>query len=145
MRINARYAINSGNPGRGNCMMQYPSHFFGVELISSRQPAGTKMKALRAVLLLLFFSLSTSAFAFRATDYQCLNNCTSRGYMYQYCQQQCSYETSPAPAPVPMPAPAIPSVPSFAPQKIPQIDYQCMNDCTSNGYMYQFCQSRCSY
>jgi len=24
-------------------------------------------------------------------------------------------------------------------------DYQCMSDCTSNGYMYQYCRKVCEY
>lgn len=24
-------------------------------------------------------------------------------------------------------------------------DFQCLNDCTRQGYMYGFCQSKCSY
>lgn len=34
-------------------------------------------------------------------------------------------------------------MPAYSPP--PQIDYQCLNRCTQGGYMYQFCQSRCSY
>ena len=26
-----------------------------------------------------------------------------------------------------------------------RIDFQCVNDCTSRGYMLQLCQNRCSY
>lgn len=46
------------------------------------------MKKLLATLLLI---ASTSALAYQSTDYTCLNDCTARGYMYQYCQQLCSY------------------------------------------------------
>lgn len=27
----------------------------------------------------------------RSTDYKCLNDCTSGGYMYSYCKRICSY------------------------------------------------------
>lgn len=25
------------------------------------------------------------------TDYQCMSDCTSKGYMYQYCRKVCEY------------------------------------------------------
>lgn len=29
--------------------------------------------------------------AFASTDFICVNDCTSKGYSYQLCKQQCSY------------------------------------------------------
>jgi len=30
-------------------------------------------------------------------------------------------------------------------QQLRQTDFKCMNDCTSRGYMYEYCEKRCSY
>ncbi len=48
------------------------------------------MKKLLAITLLI---ASTSVLAYQMTDYTCQNDCTNRGYMYQYCHQLCSYYT----------------------------------------------------
>lgn len=75
----------------------------------------------------LFAAIMVSLSASAATDYQCVNNCTSSGSLYQFCVEKCTYDATPAPAPA------------------PRIDYQCMNDCTDKGYLYGYCKSRCSY
>lgn len=77
------------------------------------------------LLAAMLVSLSASA----ATDYTCLNRCTSSGSLYQFCQEKCSYDTTPAPAP----------------PSIPRTDYQCMSDCSAKGYQFQYCKSRCSF
>ena len=71
---------------------------------------------------------------YAATDYQCVSDCTQKGYMYQYCTSRCFYNDSPYPRQ------------DAAPRQRPrQTDFQCVSDCTNRGYMYQYCQERCSY
>jgi len=62
------------------------------------------------------------------TDYQCVNDCIARGYMYSLCVDKCSWDDS--------------NQPSQPPK---QTDYACVNDCTANGYQYSYCVARCSY
>ena len=62
-------------------------------------------------------------------DYMCQSNCIAKGYMFDYCQQQCSYNSQPL----------IPS------KKTKQTDYKCQSDCMSRGYLFDYCESRCSY
>lgn len=85
------------------------------------------------LLSLIVFSSGASA----ATDYQCMNDCTNKGYMYQFCTSRCSYDSSPQQVQ--------PQAPIYQPQRTPQTDYQCLNNCTAKGYMYQYCQQQCSY
>jgi len=82
--------------------------------------------------------LATVALA--STDYQCVNDCTQNGYMYQLCQAKCSYNDSTS-------AQLQPSISLQAetPYQQTQTDYQCVNDCTNAGYMYGLCKKRCSY
>ena len=57
-----------------------------------------------AVLLALLAQCATADI-----DYTCLNRCTSQNYQYQYCQEVCSYNTTPrrpAPPPVYYPGPS---------------------------------------
>lgn len=78
------------------------------------------------------------AISFSATDYTCMSKCSEKGYLYDYCKEQCSYDTgqdqqkySPAP---------------YQPiQRPKQTDYTCMNNCSQAGYMYNLCKERCSY
>ena len=85
-------------------------------------------------LVMLAISLSFVASpCVAATDYKCVSDCTSRGYQYNYCTAQCSYET-----------PGLPTSPQ--PSVTPHgTDYKCLNNCTAKGYMYQYCQQICSY
>ncbi len=98
------------------------------------------------------------------TDYQCLNNCTGRGHVYQYCLSQCSYDDGPMrqqPYRQQNPYQAVPPMQQM-PQQMPQqmqpmqpmqpmpapaqqTDYKCLNDCTRKGYAYPLCQQRCSF
>jgi hypothetical protein len=48
------------------------------------------MSKLFLLLLMCFFPL----LSFGYTDFQCLNGCTQKGHMYQFCQSQCSYGDS---------------------------------------------------
>lgn len=86
---------------------------------------------MRGLVLAVIFTLLVTYTAKAATDYQCVNDCTHQGYLYQYCVARCSY-ASPVPAPQP----------SIQPHGT---DYKCVNDCTRNGYMYQYCVQSCSY
>lgn len=93
------------------------------------------MNRIAIALAQLVFASASNA----GTDYQCVNDCTGKGYMYQYCQSRCSYDDNPS-----RQRPIQPQNPFQMPQ-IPQTDYKCVSDCTSKGYLYQYCQQRCSY
>jgi hypothetical protein len=69
------------------------------------------------------------------TDYHCLSDCTSHGYLYALCQSKCSF-----------PDPVAPQQ-QRPPQGFVQhgTDYQCISKCTNQGYQYALCQNRCSY
>jgi hypothetical protein len=86
--------------------------------------------------------VATATLANAATDYQYLNDCTGRGYMYQYCMSRCSYDdkTNRAQPVQPQNPYQVPYMP-----RMPQTDFKCLNECAQKGYMYQFCQERCSY
>ena len=77
------------------------------------------MKYLIVVLVLL-----VAIPVFAATDYTCVSNCTSQGYLYSYCVEKCSYEFNTKPK---------------------NIDYNCVSDCTAKGYLYNYCTDICSY
>lgn len=83
-------------------------------------------------LLILLLIISANSSAFEQTDYQCLTDCTGRGYQYNYCKSQCSYDSSK-------------QFTQPQQQRPKQTDFQCLTDCTSKGYMYNFCSDRCSY
>ena len=80
---------------------------------------------MKRLIIVLFLVFSGSAYA--ATDYQCVNDCTEKGYMYNFCKEKCSYDNTPQY------------------EKPKQTDFQCMSDCQDKGYMYQYCKERCSY
>ena len=42
--------------------------------------------------LLICFTVLLFSIAYAATDYNCVNDCTNRGYAYQLCVERCSYE-----------------------------------------------------
>jgi hypothetical protein len=67
-----------------------------------------------------------------ATDFKCLNDCTSSGHLYQFCQSKCNYPDS---------------IPTAPPQNAQPhgTDFKCLNECTSSGHMYAFCKDKCSY
>ena len=92
-----------------------------IIILESQSIKGINMKKL---ILAVSILISTNALA--ATDYTCVSNCTSSGYMYGYCQSKCSYNTN-----------------TFGTQK--RTDYSCVNNCTSKGYLYGYCKSQCSY
>lgn len=83
---------------------------------------------------LLIAILLTPIFSFAQTDYQCVNDCTGKGYQYQFCTSKCSFNEQ---------TQLYQQTPQIQPIK--QTDYACVNDCTKKGYQYQFCTSRCSY
>lgn len=86
---------------------------------------------MKKFILLALFLISP---AMAATDFQCVNDCTSKGYMYNYCTDRCSYSTG-----YDQPQQ------TRQPQRIKQTDYKCLSDCTARGYMYNYCQQQCSY
>lgn len=43
---------------------------------------------------LVFFGVMTFSSAFGSTDFTCMSNCQSKGYQYQLCLEQCSYNGS---------------------------------------------------
>jgi len=71
------------------------------------------------------------------TDYRCVQNCTSQGYMYNLCLSKCSY-------PDVQPAPGYGTSPGGN-YTGHGTDYRCVQQCTSQGYMYALCQNRCSF
>ncbi len=84
------------------------------------------MRVLSKITIAVFaILLLSTAYAFQSTDYTCMNDCSSNGYMYQYCQSRCSYDN--------------------APQMPKRTDYTCVSNCTDKGYMYSYCQQACSY
>ena len=89
------------------------------------------MKKLILFVVAVLFSTISAA----QTDYQCVNDCTQKGYQYQFCTSQCSFNNNSN------------NVQQYTQpqQRIKQTDYQCVNDCTQKGYQYQFCTERCSY
>lgn len=87
--------------------------------------------------LIMLLVLVNSQHASALTDYRCVSDCTSRGYMYQVCVDRCS--TNPQQQPPQQIQPVTPITP------IKRIDYMCMNNCTQAGYQYAFCQSKCEY
>lgn len=89
------------------------------------------------VMFVLFVLVIASA-AHAGTDYQCVNDCTAKGYMYNYCTSRCSYDNNP------YQQQQQPSNP-YQVTPIPQTDFKCLNDCTNKGYMYSLCKERCSY
>ena len=52
---------------------------------------------MKKLILLTFLLTFTYTTAHAATDFRCVNDCTRRGYMYQFCVQNCSYDSAPAP------------------------------------------------
>ena len=105
---------------------------------------------MRTILALL--ALSPSA-ALALIDYHCVDECSAQGYLYTFRQAQCNYDPrlQPIPpqgvapgTPVPPIPPLYPPPPAYLPYP-PRINYQCVSDCTGQGYAWQFCQGRCSY
>ena len=87
----------------------------------------------KVMFIILFLVIASVSYA--GTDYQCVNNCTAKGYLYQYCTSQCSYnDSSPRQSQDP-----------YTITPVPRTDYQCVSDCTAKGYLYQLCKERCSY
>ena len=83
----------------------------------------------KLILIITLLVLPVPAFAM--TDYACVNDCTSKGYMYQYCTEKCSYGTDAV-----QPPPLI---------QIPRYDFLCISNCQAKGYMYMYCQQVCKY
>lgn len=73
---------------------------------------------------LIIMILYNPSLSFAATDFTCMSNCQSKGYMYGYCQSACAYRNTPLNK---------------------NTDYQCMRNCQNKGYMYSYCQQTCSY
>lgn len=79
-----------------------------------------------------------------ATDFTCLNDCTQKGYMYNYCQERCSYNANPNQQQQNQQQQQL--IPNqIKPVPISRIDFKCLNDCTSKGYMYNYCKEQCTY
>jgi hypothetical protein len=45
----------------------------------------------KLTVLIAIISLAVAALAWAATDYNCMNDCLARGYLYGYCKRVCSY------------------------------------------------------
>lgn len=94
------------------------------------------MKKIITVLTLLF-----SINGFTATDYTCVSDCTSKGYMYNLCTEKCSFGENSSHQE--LDASIIWKQKDFESPK--RTDPKCLKECTSEGYMYGFCKNRCSY
>lgn len=78
-----------------------------------------------------------------ATDFVCMANCQQAGYMYQYCQSRCSYDTGAGTGGAFMGQNQ--GILPNAPQAPLRTDFQCMADCAALGYTYRLCKGKCSY
>lgn len=90
----------------------------------------------------LFVALLLTFPALAQTDYKCVNDCTSNGYMYNLCMQQCTVQAQPTQQYQQLQSPPQQQQ-QFEPAK--RVDYQCMNNCSQAGYQYGFCKDKCSY
>lgn len=91
-------------------------------------------------ILILIALIPINSLAFKQTDFACMADCASKGYQYNFCQAQCSFETAPNTTYQYQPMPPMQQMPP-----IKQTDYKCVTDCTSKGYMYNYCTSVCSF
>jgi len=109
-------------------------------------------------IIIVVFILALSGFAYAATDYTCLNDCTQRGYMYNYCLERCSYNDhsqTPLQLPQQLPHQQKSLTDSFSEgydlgRKMRQDELrdkyiQCVDDCTSKGNKRSYCKEECSY
>lgn len=91
-----------------------------------------------AISLFVGFGLGSSSGLAQQTDYQCLSDCQSAGYLYRFCKERCSfggeYGAGNSGGGI-LPNPAPPR----------QIDYTCQSDCLEQGYQLRYCQQLCSY
>ena len=83
------------------------------------------------------------------TDYTCVNDCTDGGSAYNFCVDRCTAKSrTPTSYSVGGNNPygyAPPSGIGQGFQKMKQVDYTCMNKCTSAGYNYNLCKDKCEY
>lgn len=104
------------------------------------------MKRNFALLVGLACAVST---AIAATDYQCVNDCTKR-YQYNYCISRCSYEDDSERMLRQQQEQMRQQQQQRQSQQIQQFqtkttDFQCQSDCIARGYMYNYCNAKCSY
>lgn len=84
------------------------------------------------IFILMISSLIYSAVVIAQTDYQCVSDCTSKGYQYNLCNNKCSFNEDNSFTLKPL-------------EQQKQTDYQCVTDCTNKGYQYNLCTERCSF
>ena len=100
--------------------------------------------ALLIALIILFNIYHIKAYAM--TDFTCQSDCIRKGYSYGYCNSQCTYDS-------PLGSNWGGSIGSggsglgsgFQIQKIKQVNYACVSNCTQKGYLYSYCTQLCSY
>lgn len=87
---------------------------------------------MRNILILFTITLTVITLkSFASTDYQCVSDCSQKGYQYQLCVSKCSFDNN---------------YQTFGNSNLTkQTDYQCVNQCSQKGYQYGYCQSICSY
>lgn len=94
--------------------------------------------------VVLFLSLAgSSAVLARQTDYTCMRDCQNAGYLYGFCQSQCSFDTG-----VDNNSLMGGSGGGILPDtrsRPSRTDYNCMSDCQGMGYQYRYCKDLCSY
>jgi hypothetical protein len=75
------------------------------------------------------------------TDYQCLSDCQSAGYLYQFCRSKCSYGDDEGFMGGGNSGGILPSPRSQG----GRIDYSCQQDCLNVGYQLRYCRELCEY
>lgn len=101
------------------------------------------------IFMLSLFSLFLVNTGLAQTDYTCVNDCTMSGSAYNFCKDRCTVKSrSPSSYSVGGDNPygyAPPSGIGQGFQRMKQVDYTCMNRCTSAGYNYNLCKDKCEY
>ena len=109
---------------------------------------GREMK-ICLMILIAVYGLATAGFAYANTDYQCLNDCTSKGHAYAYCKSQCTYGgDNQQPQPRTLKPWEEPKYPSSRPD--PNTPGQpaynaCIKNCERMGHLYDYCNQQCSH
>lgn len=78
---------------------------------------------------ILFISLLIWSLSIKAdTNYHCMENCSSSGYAYAYCQMRCGYNNAGI------------ETPTFT----PNLNSKCYSHCTEKGNSGSYCQENCT-
>lgn len=94
-------------------------------------------------LLLSMVALGANGAIAQQTDYTCMRNCQDAGYLYGFCQSQCSFDTGNDNNNL-MGGSGGGILPDSR-TKSSRTDYGCMSDCRDMGYQYGYCKQLCEY